>query len=219
MLGLRTTTLTLLALVIGFPTPDAEGEPAAARISTRGPVLVSGDRPGQAHVEPSLAAHPSDPLRLVGAAVIVLEAELDRAAFGSAAFVSADGGATWRRQALSGCGVDPWVAFGPDGEVYVACHDLRSDGDEERTGVLVHRSPDGGDTWLEPVQVPMAPGRSVDQPKITVDRGDGERRGTVYVAVGEWMPAPGLDGFLFGTVVARSSDRGRTFSASDKIIA
>ena len=59
-----------LAALALFALSAGAGEPGAApRIVAGAPVCVSGDRPGVPHVEPFLAAHPSDPNLLFGAAV------------------------------------------------------------------------------------------------------------------------------------------------------
>ncbi len=171
--------------------------------------LVSGDLATAPHVEPHLSAHPTDPEVLLGTAITV--APTPNGDFRSDAFISTDAGRSWRRQQLNGCGTDPWTAIGPAGALYVSCHDSRTQDNQRLTGVSVHRSLDGGTTWLLPSAVPLASGGSVDQPKMAVDLSNGPRRGWVYIAVGQWVKLP-AGGQTYGTVVARSNDRGATFS-------
>jgi hypothetical protein len=205
-------SLAALAL-LGFSA--AAGDPGAApRIVAGEPVCVSGDRPGVPHVEPFLAAHPSDPSLLFGAAVTLPEAgrRAGRGVedTGVAGFRSLDGGRSWARVAFAACLVDPWVSFGKGSDVYLSCLTRGARGG----AVAVFRSPDGGRTWGRPVRLPAAGGGSADHPILAVDRSEGPRAGTVYVTYAQLLPgaAPGRKP-RFGTAVVSSRDGGRSFSA------
>jgi len=196
----------------------AAGDPGAApRIVAGEPACVSGDRPGVPHVEPFLAAHPSDRNLLFGAAVILPEAG-SRAGrgvedTGVAGFRSLDGGRSWARVAFAACLVDPWMSFGKGSDVYLSC--LARGARGARGGaVAVFRSPDGGRTWGRPVRLPAAGGGAADHPILAVDRSQGPRAGTVYVTYAQLLPgaAPGRKP-RFGTAVVSSRDGGRSFSA------
>jgi hypothetical protein len=197
--------LTLLVVSAGAADPGA-----ALRIVAGEPVCVSGDRPGVPHVEPFLAAHPADPNLLFGAAVTLPDA--GRGSGGGieettvAGFRSLDGGHAWTRVPFARCLVDPWVSFGRGRDVYLSC--LARGG-----AVTVYRSPDGGRTWHRPVRVPGG-GGAADHPILAVDRSEGPRGGTVYVAFAQLLPAAAPRRKpRFGTAVAGSRDGGRSFSA------
>jgi len=193
----------------------AAGDPGAApRIVAGEPVWVSGDRPGVPHVEPFLAAHPSDRNLLFGAAVTLPEAgrRAGRGVedTGVAGFRSLDGGRSWARVAFAACLVDPWVSFGKASDVYLSCLTRGARGG----AIAVFRSPDGGRTWGRPVRLPAAGGGAADHPILAVDRSQGPRAGTVYVTYAQLLPgaAPGRKP-CFGTAVVSSRDGGRSFSA------
>ncbi|HXO42928.1 MAG TPA: sialidase family protein, partial [Thermoanaerobaculia bacterium] len=205
-------TLALLAFSAG--AGDAGAVPP--RIVAGAPVWVSGDRPGVPHVEPFLAADPTDPELLFGAAVTWPDAGHGRGSAsvsGSgieettvAGFRSLDGGHAWARIPFAPCLVDPWVSFGTGRDVYLSC--LARGG-----SVAVFRSPDGGRTWHRPVRVSAAGGGGADHPILAVDRSEGPRRGAVYVTFAQLLPsaAPRRKP-RFGTAVASSRDGGRSFS-------
>jgi hypothetical protein len=199
--------LLALAVLVGVAL-RLPAVPNVAKIVLGTPVLVSGDRPEVPHVEPFLAAHPSKPDLLFGATVTFPAADpklgIDTSIV--AGFRSRDGGRSWGRVALPGCRVDPWVSFGSGDDLYVAC--LGRD-----SSVLVLRSPDAGRTWAEAVPVPAGGGGGVDKPTVSVDRSATPRRGTVYVAFGQYFPTAGLrQRMMFGPAVAASSDGGRSFA-------
>ena len=182
----------------------------APRIVAGELVCVSCDRPGVAHVEPVLAADPADPNLLFGAAVTLPHADRRRGGIEASAvagFRSLDGGRSWTRITFSQCLVDPWVSFGKERDVYLSC--LARGG-----AIAVFRSPDGGRTWRRPVRLPAGGGGSADHPILAVDRSQGPRGGTVYVAFAQLLPAAAPRRQpRFGTAMASSRDGGRTFSA------
>jgi hypothetical protein len=182
-----------------------ETPPPAPRISVTAPVVVSGDLPKAPHVEPTLAAHPTDARLLFGAAIAFSGTGPGQGLDSSviAGFRSADGGLTWSRVALPACRIDPWARFGGDGSLYLACLGKESP-------LVLYRSADDGRTWEEPRRVPVS-GGGVDRPVLSVGRAPGASRETVYVGFGQYSPAPGLARPAYGAVIAQSPD-GRTFA-------
>lgn len=95
----------------------------AAQIRVGPVVQVSATRSGEAHYEVAVASHSTDPRRLLVGSM--LQPVGSGMVSGSIAYVSEDGGATWRatletppadsRAATSG---DLAVAFGPDGSAW-----------------------------------------------------------------------------------------------------
>ena len=105
---------------------------------------------------------------------------------------------------------DPAVAFGPDGSVY-ACTLVFNSGDN-RNGVAVQRSDDGGITWKKPVfaQDDMTGGD--DKNWITVDTYPSSPHvGRIYIA---WDLFKGQGQPI---VMRWSDDRGVTWSALKKV--
>lgn len=123
----RTRALFVLAmagLVSALPvstrqTAAAQEVPTTGLIHVGENILVSGDLPNLPHTEPHLAAHPTNPDNLV-AATIMIDAS---STWTCAVFATFDGGKTWTRNNPTSIGIsedcgDPWVAFGPDEQVY-----------------------------------------------------------------------------------------------------
>jgi hypothetical protein len=122
-------------------------------------------------------------------------------------FRSADGGSTWTRVPLPGCTDDPWARFGSGDEIYVAC--LTGAG-----AVLLHRSPDAGRTWAEPLPIPRGAGGPADKPVVAVDTSSTPSRGTVHVAFGQYFPTAGLrQRKVFGAAVASAPGFSGSFGA------
>lgn len=149
--------------ITGGPQPAALAGPQSYLASGLSPLLpgcegvpVSGTVHIGAEVEPSLAAHPTNPNILVGAW------QQDRWADGSSralvAATSLDGGRNWIRTRLpfSRCGggtvmnngdyqraSDPWVSYSPNGAVHAMS--LSTSGDVN--AMLASRSFDHGRSW------------------------------------------------------------------------
>ena len=159
-------------------------------------VLVSGDLPDVPLAEAHLAVSPTEPGRMLAAAIV-------GGFTGCALFASDDRGGSWSRVEIpwiDGCG-DPWLGFGPDGSAYLVVLD-------DASNAAVLRSPDSGRTWLGPVMVPGGP---FDRPALVVDNTDGATSGTVYVG----MYGPTKDrygGYPIPVVFSRSGDGGESFS-------
>lgn len=180
----------------GGPRPEA-------KILVGEAVAVSGDRAGVPHVEPALAAHPTDPDLLFGAAVTYPDADPRRGLDSTVVdgFRSTDGGRSWSRVSLPACRIDPWVRFGRGGTLWVSCLGTKDH------PVAVYRSADGGRTWSGPVRVPDGGRRGADRPILSAGAGE-----SVYVAFGQSSSAPGLTGLAYAPAVSRSADGGRTFA-------
>ena len=132
------------------------------QVSGESPFLTCAADAGQAglawigsEVEPWVGVNPVDPRNVVGTW------QQDRWSNGSArglsVGVSMDGGETWRSAPLPGLtrctggifrrATDPWLSFGPDGDLYHMT--LATDGG--RSAMLVQESIDGGFTWSDPL--------------------------------------------------------------------
>lgn len=113
-------------------------------------VLVSKTNSDREHNEVILAAHPNDPRHLLAASMVFNQAKSN---YNVIAYVSVDGGLTWKPtlelNEEEGHNSDPTVAFGCDGTVYLGSLSIKRT-KTYVTKTLLHRSKDGGNTWLEP---------------------------------------------------------------------
>jgi hypothetical protein len=113
-------------------------------------------------------------------------------------------------------GADPFV--GPDGEVYVAWHDIVNN------GLMFNRSFDGGVTFGQEQMIastsiafdisipPQASRGALLYPACDADRSSGANRGRLYCSWMDETAANGTDIF-----VARSIDRGASWSANVRV--
>jgi hypothetical protein len=113
-------------------------------------------------------------------------------------------------------GADPFV--GPNGEVYVAWHDVQNN------RLMVNSSFDGGASFGQPVVIAPTvvtfadpiPAQATRQallyPACDADRSGGPNRGQLYCSWMDETPANGTDIF-----VARSGDRGASWSAPVRV--
>jgi len=184
----------------------------AARVGPT--VQVSRTGSERTHEEVFLGAHPTDAKRLLACSIV----DHPRYAEGlmhAVAYVTDDGGATWRHAAestqLNG---DPMCAFAPDGRAFFLS--IGTD-DENWKNVNwwmeIFRSEDGL-TWG-----PGEARRGGDRPYIAFDAGDGKRPAAAYVVYA--IRATGLDrkgpfetmrdAALPTLEVIRSNDGGRTW--------
>jgi hypothetical protein len=194
------TLLCSLALLVSSPLAGQE-----LRLVVGPNTSVSGD-PSTPYVEQMLAVNPVNPANLVGVSLRV-----DSASTITVAVVSHDRGRTWHESPLPACGVDPWVAFRPSGEVLVSC---LANGQPDP--VLLIRSADEGQTWQAPVTLPLD-GRSYDHPTMVVDTTSGSRSGTVYLIAAQSVRSPSGRASLVAPAVVRSSDGGRTLSSPARV--
>lgn len=180
----------LLNILAISNTSAAEPGVVSVRVADHA-LSPSGDAP---LIEPHLAAHPTDPKRLVAAAIVVPNG--DFSATGCAAFASSDGGATWARHdlGLKGC-ADPWVAFLPDGTAVLTVLDGEG-------SLPVYRSADGGATWTKTADL----GGGHDHETLAVD----SKSGALYVLSVQSATEPASGKRRDAVFAARSDDGGRT---------
>ncbi len=181
--------------------------------------------------EPSIAADPRNPGRLVAAwmhsgAPRTVEIQVTS---------SVDGGATWREPVTFdhvdpayGVSADVSVAFDGAGRVHLTYMDMEADpaadpGQGEfliRRGEVVHRrSDDGGATWSAPVRVRHSaetPDFAIDRPWIAVDRSGGPRDGWLYVVTISFFGDPDHDPPQH-VHLKRSTDHGATWSEDVRV--
>lgn len=177
---------SMLALVGAYAAQqgvDRQSDgPLRPRVEIGSNVRVSDA--GISHVEPYIAAHPTD----AGSLVIVGSRDDGRVVVAEG-FVTSDAGRTWTARRLPevatfGLSVDNWVAFGADGVAYLSTLGSRIPG-QTWGGILVYRSTDRGRSWEGPA---VLPGNSYDRPSL---------------ATGGSAMAPRL----FVSVLVRGSDR------------
>jgi hypothetical protein len=167
-------------------------------------VQVSLTKAEQEHNEVILAADPNDARRLLGGAMVF---DPKKSNYDVVIYASFDRGRTWQPTLEVGTSTlagDPATTFGPGGWAYSVS---LSGGTTQQ--MTVHRSKDGGKTWLPPMILPFG-----DREYVTVDQTGGKYNGQVYIhcnsAGGLTM---GIDGSrAAGIAIYRSTDRGETFS-------
>ncbi len=223
-----TAVLLLYAALTAAAHPNAVNGPRAVTDASPYPARCGvdlaqagfGDRVDDTETEPSLAADPNDPRRLVTAWMQDLYQ-------GYAAAVSRNGGSTWTASGIvpgiSACtgseyeiAADPWLSIGPDGAVYLAgiSLDLRESSPRLpfRSRLQVSRSDDRGASWSEPAAVVAGTGRLHDKPALVADPA---RPGHAYIVWTEFLTplGPPADGIHF----SRTSDGGATWSPSQRL--
>jgi len=178
----------LLALVVATPPIGAqEPDPAGIEVKGVGPLVAEAVPFRQ--VETYLAVNPTDSTNMIATALANSED-------GGLAYVTHDGGDTWRRIDGPGDpvfpGGDPMVDFGADGRAYLST--LAS-------GFSVWRSSDGGRSWSGPAEV----GGTLDRQWVVAPNSGTDGRRPVYAAVRAGR-GPGA-----AIAVFVSDDGGRTF--------
>ena len=161
---------------------------AAAAIVVGPTVQVSRSGAERAHEEVFLAAHPTDPRRLIGCSIVDRNRYADQGMH-VVGYTSEDGGASWGRAVESSIALgDPMCVYGPDGSAYFL--GINTDEEHWKNAVWwmeLFRSTDGGRTWGPGVRGPAG-----DRP---------------YLAFGEGRSAsPGL-GYLVYAIRARALDK------------
>jgi len=181
----------ILAIANMSAAPGAPGS-VSVRDGDRGVTTGANDAP---LVEPHLAAHPTDPRRLVATAIVVPHGDFTET--DCATFSSGDGGATWSRHDLGvkGC-ADPWVAFLPDGTAALAV--LAGEG-----SLFVYRSADGGATWTKTADL----GAGHDHETFALDA----KSGALYLLSVQGAKEPASGKRLDSVFAARSDDGAKTF--------
>jgi hypothetical protein len=140
-------------------------------------VQVSIDHPKDGVSESWLSADPKDPNRLLACAIVYPTGQNRR---NTAAFLSVDGGRSWRTTLNVTSHVDaadPACTLGPNGVanfISLAFPELSS------IEIVVYRSTDGGATWQrqEPVSVR---GSGIDRESMIADATGGPYHGRVYI--------------------------------------
>jgi len=163
------------------------------------------------HVEPHLAVNPRDPRNMVVAAMAFPRSARPHVL---RVYVSRDGGESWRRVSIEATDVpggDPWLAFGPEGTLYLAYLN-------ESASLHIRRSDDGGQTWSAPTIVPRSGGGAFDYEKLIVDDTNGPRRGWLYVWSAENTARTGPGWRPSGIALSVSSDSARTFRNSAYVL-
>lgn len=224
------TTALLLVTLVWLLVPSWAA--AADRVVVRGPVLVSGPTPfpggcppdsppagsENAAWEPSLVVDPHDPDRLAAA----WSQDGGLSALGG---VSSDGGHSWRTVLIPGVShctggptggvVNPWLAYGPGGTLYLATlgADLTSGFPitNPQTRVSVNRSTDLGASWKSPSIVQPEDGGYYDKPSVTADP---RSPGVLYSVYALRTGPTGARGV---TLFSKSTDGGTTWSPPQTI--
>ena len=132
----------------------------------------------KAHGETHMAANPRNPRNLIGGAMVWnKETNLHTVV----AYASFDGGETWSATLEFNDGVyhsDPAVAFDAEGTAYFLqiTHPTGKVKEEPKFYTHLHRSKDGGRSWLESTIMPM-----LDRHYLAVDDNQGKYHGSVYI--------------------------------------
>lgn len=161
-----------VAFAVASPDSAARGQETTLHVSQD---VTVGARPdGMLLIEPHLAAHPTDPNRLLAVAITTTP---DYAEEYCLVFASSDAGATWNQQRPEGrgCG-DPWLTLTGERAVLTALA-THPDLPTESNQLLAYLSKDGGSSWP---WTPQSLGTGHDGPR-TIAASDG----TIYVTSGK----------------------------------
>jgi hypothetical protein len=166
--------VAILCLVTQGRPQDRQETGPKSQIGVGPNVQVSKAHEKLAHAEVVIAADRTHEGRLVaGSMVEGLE---------TCAYMSLDGGKTWKLTIEKKKGTDPAVAFGPDGTAYFA----RLSADPDGAPVMrweITASRDEGRSWSAPFVARPKVGVGVDRPFLAVDHSQGKCHGHVYCAV------------------------------------
>jgi hypothetical protein len=181
--------------------------------------LVTGSASKNPHYELLAAADPVDAKRMLACSMVL---NPENGGFAIGAYLTTDGGKTWRRTLqveqgrLTG---DPACAFGPDRMAYVAAlgGDTTISGQDD-SYTFVYRSEDGGESWKEPIRL-----GHTDREFLVVDTTDNKYRGRVY------LNATGIvkaiddetvygENMAVGVAFFHSQDRGASFDSPVRVL-
>ena len=164
---------------------------------------------GSPHVEPTIAAHPTDPKRLIVTASEVI----DGTAIIAKSFVTDDSGKTWRAvdlpqmQRMVGDGtlvhaLDNWVTYSDSGTAYLSTL-VWTEEEEKRLPIFVYRSADDAKNWTGPVVIPS---KTFDRPAIAAS---GDHVAIAAAVSGRDTGVSGAEGA--GFALYHSSTGGKSF--------
>jgi hypothetical protein len=190
-------------LLADIPHVQTDGGPVV-RVGTD--QSVSTSLPARPLVEPHLAANPTNPRHLVGAAIMSVREEAALSQTRCVALATFDGARTWvtHEFGVPWCN-DPWVAILDDGTAIFVGLEIQN---RRVVHLWLFRSPDGGRTWSTNGHS-FGPGH--DHATLIVNRSTGRFHGALYVAsIRAVRDASGSPHSL--VFVARSMDGGKRFS-------
>jgi len=164
-------------------------------------VQVSKAFAARPHNETHVATNPVNSLNLLGGSMVWMQ-EGNRETV--IAYASFDGGQTWSPTLKFDDGrfhSDPVAGFDAQGNAYFLQITAKSGEGETKYYTYVHRSRDGGRSWLEPTIIPM-----LDRHYLAVDENPGKNQGMLYI-----------DGVSSRAVLLqRSKDQGAKFDGEIK---
>ncbi len=198
------TSLTFLCMaLVTSPVTLAQKGPAILVGPNAQASKAFADKP---HGETHMAANPRNSLNLIGGSMVWNKEFNINTVVGYASF---DGGKTWFATLKFDDGLyhsDPAVAFDAEGTAYFLqiTHPTGKTKEEPKFYTYLHRSKDGGRTWLEPVIMPM-----LDRHYAAVDDNPGKYQGSIYI-----------NGRATQQIrIQRSRDRGATFDSGVPAVA
>jgi hypothetical protein len=168
---LRPIVAATVAVLISLTTLEVSAQ--AARIRVEPNVLISRDA-ATSHAEMYIAAHPTDPRKLIATATVFIDAG---ARMTNVFYGSEDGGQTWRditppHQRMGSSG-DPWVGYSKSGTA-MGIALVRAPG---KLQMWVYSAPDGGMNWTDSVNAAWG-----DHERLAFDYGTGKFAGRMYLA-------------------------------------
>ena len=182
-------------------TPKVTTQQAHVKVGEN--VLVGREPQGTVLIEPHVAAHPTDPRRLLAVGWVHGAGETNETtdAEHCAVFSSSDGGASWSREDVPGksC-LDPWLTFTAKGALLTAMGSHPSLPEKEghnQNQLMAYYSPDGGDSWID---VPQPLGLSHDGPR-SIASGDG----AIYLVSSQATRDTESQSRRFGIFLARAA--------------
>jgi hypothetical protein len=176
VIGTHTTAaraLATLVLPVALELSAGVLVVAAQSIVVGRNVWVSSAMPGAGHYEVTLAADPADSRSLLAGSMVW---RAEKGVFHTAAYLSSDGGASWKQTHYVDRGLDtqdPAVAYGPHHTAYFVSWGNDTSWDIR---TLLATSRDGGRSWLAPMDI-----ITLDREFISVDNTRGKYRGRIYV--------------------------------------
>lgn len=223
IIGFRTglwATTTSVAIAISS-TGAIAGVPLVADITVGDNIRVSTEG-RRSHAEVNLTIDPEDSRQMAACSIIAdhqTGAHLQGSGARTVLYVSHDSGATWMHAVEDASKVapsmldpsgrgkswDPTCEYGPSGTLYFGTATVVAEGVHR---VQLHRSSDGGRTWLEPAVID---GGFDDKPVLITDtRPESPYRGRLYLTYGGKKERDGTD---WRALVSFSEDEGRHFSS------